>query len=95
MRQLPSCHARDRITACNKQRCPPLGAGWLICGVNYSTCKLLPDTARAAVSPHARHILVNVFAKMISAAGAKEAELQGSSSVVRRNAVQEAVQGET
>ena len=36
-----------------------------------------------------------VFAKMISAAGAKEAKLQGSSSVVRRNAAVEAMQGET
>ena len=37
-----------------------------------------------------------VFGKMTSAAGAKEAELQGSSSVMRVNAVIEAaVQGET
>ena len=35
-------------------------------------------------------IVVLIFAKMISAAGAKEAELQGASSVVRRNAVVEA-----
>ena len=37
-----------------------------------------------------------IFVKMISAAGAKEAELQGSSSVVRGNAVNEAImRGET
>ena len=36
-----------------------------------------------------------IFAKMVSTAGAKEAELQGASSVVRRNAVIEAAQGET
>ena len=36
-----------------------------------------------------------IFVKMISAAGAKEAELQGVSSVVRGNAVIEAWQGET
>jgi hypothetical protein len=35
------------------------------------------------------------FTKMIGVAGTKEAELQGSSSVVRRNAVTEALQGET
>jgi hypothetical protein len=33
--------------------------------------------------------------KMISVAGAKEAELQGSSSVVRGNAAMEAMTGET
>jgi hypothetical protein len=36
-----------------------------------------------------------IFNKMVSAAGAKEAELQGVSSVVRGNAVTEAIQGET
>jgi hypothetical protein len=36
-----------------------------------------------------------IFLKMISAAGAKEAELQGCSSVVRENAAAEAMQGET
>jgi hypothetical protein len=40
-------------------------------------------------------IVTMVFAKMISAAGSKEAELQGTSSVVRGNAVTEAMQGET
>jgi hypothetical protein len=41
-------------------------------------------------------MMVNVILlKMISVAGAKEAELQGSSSVVRGNAVIEAAQGET
>ena len=36
-----------------------------------------------------------IVVKMVSAAGAKEAELQGASSVVRGNAVTEAMQGET
>ena len=45
--------------------------------------------------PDPWHIVLFIFTKMISAAGAKEAELQGASSVVRGNAVTEAVQGET
>ena len=40
-------------------------------------------------------MLSMIFIKMISAAGAKEAELQGASSVVRGNAAIEAIQGET
>ena len=36
-----------------------------------------------------------ILTKMISTAGAKEAELQGSSSVMRGNAVTDALQGET
>jgi hypothetical protein len=40
-------------------------------------------------------IVVMIFTKMISAAGAKEAELQGASSVMRGNAALEAMQGET
>ena len=45
--------------------------------------------------PNPWHIVSMISAKMISAAGAKEAELQGSSSVMRGNALQEAVRGET
>ena len=45
--------------------------------------------------PNPWHIVTFIFNKMISAAGAKEAELQGASSVVRGNAVIEAAQGET
>ena len=45
--------------------------------------------------PNPWHIVVFIFLKMISAAGAKEAELQGASSVMRGNAVIEAIQGET
>jgi hypothetical protein len=40
-------------------------------------------------------IVFFIFVKMISTAGAKEAELQGASSVVRGNAMAEAMQGET
>ena len=40
-------------------------------------------------------IVLWIFTKMISAAGAKEAELQGASSVMRGNATTDAMQGET
>jgi hypothetical protein len=40
-------------------------------------------------------IVLYIFGKMISAAGVKETELQGASSVVRRNALLEAIHGET
>ena len=45
--------------------------------------------------PNPWHIVNMIFIKMIRAAGAKEAELQGASSVVRGNAALEAIQGET
>ena len=45
--------------------------------------------------PNPWSIMGMIFAKMVSAAGAKEAELQGASSVVRGNALLEAMQGET
>ena len=45
--------------------------------------------------PNPCFIVTLIFSKMIRAAGAKEAELQGASSVVRGNALQEAMQGET
>ena len=45
--------------------------------------------------PNPWHIVNMIFFKMISAAGAKEAELQGASSVMRGNAVVQAAQGET
>ena len=45
--------------------------------------------------PNPWHIVIFTVVKMIGAAGAKEAELQGASSVVRRNAAIEAMQGET
>jgi hypothetical protein len=44
--------------------------------------------------PNPSMIVNMIFMKMISTAGAKEAEFQGSSSVVRRNAAVEAMQGE-
>ena len=44
--------------------------------------------------PNPWHMVTLIFVKMISAAGAKEAELQGSSSVVRGNAAVEAIHGE-
>ena len=45
--------------------------------------------------PNPWAIVGMIFAKMISAAGAKEAELQGASSVMRGNAMTEAMRGET
>jgi hypothetical protein len=45
--------------------------------------------------PNPWHIMAVIFVKMISAAGAKEVELQGASSVVRRNVAMEALHGET
>ena len=45
--------------------------------------------------PNPWHIVVMIFNKMVSVAGAKEAELQGASSVVRVNTVFEAAHGET
>ena len=45
--------------------------------------------------PNPWAIVSFIFVKMISAAGAKEAELQGASSVMRGNAALEALQGET
>ena len=46
--------------------------------------------------PNPWSIVIWIFLKMISTAGAKEAEFQGASSVVRGNALIEAVmQGET
>ena len=45
--------------------------------------------------PNPWHIVLFIFVKMVSAAGVKEAELQGASSVMRGNAVVQALQGET
>ena len=45
--------------------------------------------------PNPLYIVTFIFNKMISAAGAKEAELQGASSVMRGNAAIEAQMGET
>ena len=45
--------------------------------------------------PNPYFIVELIFGKMIRAAGAKEAELQGSSSVMHGNALQNAMLGET
>ena len=45
--------------------------------------------------PNPWHIVFLIFTEIIGTAGAKEAELQGASGVVRRNTVTEAIQGET
>jgi hypothetical protein len=71
----------------------------VLLGGNWATADLwaqLADFSRMQpVQPNPELIVRMIFAKMISAAGAKEAELQGASSVMRRNAVVEAAQGET
>ena len=45
--------------------------------------------------PNPWFMVVVILINMITAAGAKETELQGASSVVRRNAAHEAMHGET
>jgi hypothetical protein len=45
--------------------------------------------------PNPWSIMAMVFSKMVSAVGAKGAELQGASSVMRGNATIEAMRGET
>jgi hypothetical protein len=45
--------------------------------------------------PNPWHSVNMILFKMISVAGAKEADLQGASSVVRGNAAIEAMRGET
>ena len=66
-------------------------AGWLIILsarlADFS--RMQPEQPNPWLLPHF------IFNEMISAAGAKEAELQGASSVMRGNAVTEAMQGET
>jgi hypothetical protein len=45
--------------------------------------------------PNLWHIMAVIFVNMSSGAGAKEVELQGSSSVIHRNVALEAMHGET
>ena len=65
-------------------------AMWLIL-----SARLADFSRMQPAQPNPWHIVLFIFAKMISAAGAKEAELQGASSVVRGNAMAEAIRGET
>ena len=58
-------------------------------------CQLADFSRMQPEQPNPWFIVSMIFGKMTSAAGAKEAELQGASSVVRGNAVAEAMQGET
>jgi hypothetical protein len=56
----------------------------------------LADFSRMQPAQPNPWMIVNMcFVKMVGTAGAKEAKLQGSSSVVRGNAATEAAQGET
>jgi hypothetical protein len=66
-------------------------AGWLI----ILSARLADFSRMQPTQPNPWHIVVMIFSKMVSAAGVKEAELQGASSVMRGNAVTEAMQGET
>ena len=65
-------------------------AGWLILSARLADFSLMQPE-----QPNPWYIVQMIFVKMISAAGAKEAELQGASSVVRGNAMVEAQMGET
>jgi hypothetical protein len=71
--------------------CPPLDES----SAERLAAQLADFSRMQPDQPNPWLIVVFSFMKMISAAGAKEAELQGASSVVRRNAVVEAMQGET
>ena len=66
-------------------------AGWLICRLD----RLADFSRMQPEQPNPWFIVAMIFVKMTRAAGAKEAELQGASSVVRGNAVSEAIRGET
>ena len=80
-------------TRCTRpHHCVPLGGSWAAAD---SWAQLADFSRMQPAQPNPGLIVIMIFAKMISAAGAKEAELQGSSSFVRGNAVIEAVQGET
>ena len=74
---------------------PTLACPWDGSRVADLSARLADFSRMQPEQPNPWLIVTMTFAKMISAAGAKEAELQGSSSVVRRNAVTEAMQGET
>jgi hypothetical protein len=65
---------------------------------SWADCLWAPLVDFSRIQPHQPNpwfTVLAIFTKMIGAAGAKEAELQGSSSVMRGNAVTEAVLGET
>jgi hypothetical protein len=76
---------------CCWQRMPGLG---FIRVANLSP-QLADFSRMQPEQPNPWIIVFFIFTKMISAAGVKEAELQGASSVVRGNATIEAMQGET
>ena len=77
-----------------KYWCPPFDESWADC---LSGCRLNLQTFSRMQpdQPNPWFIVAMIFGKMISTAGAKEAELQGSSSVMRLNAMIEAVRSET
>ena len=75
------------------QSCLPVG--WDGNHVADLSARLADFSRMQPEQPNPWSIVLFIFLKMISAAGAKEAELQGASSVVRVNAVTEAMQGET
>ena len=89
MRQSPCMRPHHTIVL------PTLACPWDESHVaDLSAC--LADFSRMQPEqPNPWLIVQMIFFKMISAAGAKEAELQGASSVVRGNAAIEAMRGET
>ena len=71
---------------------PPLDESWTDC----LSARFADFSRMQPAQPNPWNIVMMIFAKMIGAAGVKEAELQGSSSVMRANAVNEAAMaGET
>jgi hypothetical protein len=71
--------------------CPPLDESWADC----LSAQLADFSRMQPEQPNPWLIVVIIFSKMIRAAGAKEAELQGSSSVMRANVVTQALWGGT
>ena len=74
---------------------PPLDESWADC----LSARGFADFSRMQPDqPNPYLIVAMIFGKMVSTAGVKEAELQGSSSVMRRNVVadpDDVIQGET
>jgi hypothetical protein len=66
-------------------------AGWLI----ILSARRADFSRMQPAQPNPWFMVLFIFIKMVSAAGAKEAELQGASSVMRVNVAVKAMQGET
>ena len=89
MRQSPCTRPHHTIVL------PTLACPWDGSHVADLSARLADFSRMQPEQPNPWHIVAMIFFKMISAAGAKEAELQGASSVMRGNVVTDAIQGET